>query len=140
MPTITVVRESLDLESSTLIQRTVVELLERELLGPHLKRITAVHQERCETLMEALEEHLGGMATWSRPEGGIFVWVTLPEHIDTGDLFHEAIKRSVAYIPGTVFASSGGHTNTLRLNFSNLVPDRIREGVARLAETVRSAL
>jgi len=140
MPTITVVRESLDLESSTLIQRAVVEFLERGLLEPHLERITATHRVRCETLLEVLGEHLDGIASWSRPEGGIFVWVTLPEHIDTGDMFTEAIKRNVAFIPGAVFSSSGGHRNTLRLNFSNLDPDGIREGVARLAETVRASL
>lgn len=137
MPTITVVRESLDLESSTLIQRAVVEFLERGLLAPHLDLITAAHRDRCAALLDALEENLGGLAQWNRPEGGIFVWVTLPEQIDAGDMFGEAIKRQVAYIPGSVFSPDGGHRNTMRLNFSNLSPDRIREGVARLSEVIR---
>jgi 2-aminoadipate transaminase len=140
MPTITVVRESLDLESSTLIQRTVVEFLERGLMAPHLDLITAAHRERCAALLDALEEHLSDLARWNRPEGGIFAWVTLPEQIDAGDMFQEAINRKVAYIPGSVFSPDGGHRNTMRLNFSNLSPDRIREGVARLSEVIRACL
>lgn len=137
IPTITVLRESLDLESSTLLQRAVAEFLERGLLEPYLERVTEAYRLRCETMLEALEEHLGDLARWSRPEGGIFVWVVLPEHVDTGEMFNEAIKRRVAYIPGSVFSAGGGYQNTMRLNFSNLRPEIIREGVKRLSEIVK---
>jgi 2-aminoadipate transaminase len=133
-------RESFDLESSTLYQRAVAEFMARGLLEPHLERIQAVHGERCATMLGALEEHLSDFARWSKPEGGVFVWVSLPEGIDTTELFHKAIEKRVAYIPGGVFSVGGSTKNALRLNFSNVKPEAIEEGVARLAGVIRAAL
>ena len=138
IPTITALRESLDLESSTLIQRAVVEYLERDLLDSHLERVNGAYRLKCRTMLESLEEFLGNTARWTTPQGGIFMWVELPEHLDTGDMFVEAIERRVAYIPGSVFSGGEGYTNTMRLNFSNLTPENIREGVKRLSEVVKS--
>lgn len=137
IPKMAVVRESLDLESSTLIQRAVAEFLERGLLEPHLERINTVHCLRCEALVEALETHLGDLARWAKPEGGIFVWVVFGEELDTGEVFQEAVERGVAFIPGGVFSIDGGWRNTMRLNYSNLDPAAIGEGVERLARVVR---
>lgn len=136
IPKITVVRESLDLESSGLIQRAVFEFLSRDLLSAHLDRLNAVNRERQAALVEALDEYLGGVGSWTRPDGGLFVWVTLPEAIDTWSMFEPAVKRQVAYIPGAAFAVNGGHRNTLRLNYSNVRPEAIAEGIRRLAEAV----
>jgi 2-aminoadipate transaminase len=133
-------RESFDLESSTLYQRAVAEFMARGLLEPHLERIKAVHGERCATMLRALEEHLSDLARWSRPEGGVFVWVSLPDRIDTTEMFHKAIEERVAYIPGGVFSVDGSTKNALRLNFSNVKPEAIEEGVARLAGVIRGAL
>jgi 2-aminoadipate transaminase len=133
-------RESFDLESSTLYQRAVAEFMARGLLEPHLERIKAVHGERCATMLGALEEHLSDLARWSKPEGGVFVWVSLPDRIDTSEMFHEAIEKRVAYIPGGVFSVDGSTKNALRLNFSNVKPEAIEEGVARLAGVIRAAL
>ena len=140
MPRITTLRESFDLESSTLIQRAVAEFLGRGWLEPHLEQMTAAHGERCATMLRALEEHLSDVARWSRPSGGVFVWVSLPERLDTTEMFHEAIRRQVAYIPGGVFSVDGSTRNALRLNFSNVKPEAIEEGVARLADVIRTAL
>lgn len=137
IPTITVVRESIDLESSTLLQRAVVEFLERGCLEPNLERIKDAYRIRCQAMIEALEENLGEMASFTRPEGGIFLWVELPEHVDTGEMFNEAIERRVAYIPGSVFSGNDSHRNTMRLNFSNLGPEHIREGVKRLSDVIK---
>jgi 2-aminoadipate transaminase len=133
-------RESIDLESSTLTQRAVFEFLSRGLLEPHLTRLNAAHHERCEAMLAALDELLGDVATWTHPEGGLFVWLVLPEHIDTWALFEKAIARNVAFIPGGAFAVHGGYTNTLRLNFSKVTPEEIVEGVRRLAEVIRDSL
>jgi 2-aminoadipate transaminase len=140
IPRITTLRESFDLESSTLYQRAVAEFLNRGLLGPHLEQITAVQGERCATMLRALEEHLSDLAQWSKPGGGVFVWVSLPQHLDTTEMFHQAIAQKVAYIPGGVFSVDGSTRNALRLNFSNVKPQAIEEGVARLAEVIRTAL
>ncbi len=140
MPRITTLRESFDLESSTLYQRAVAEFVSRGLLEPHLEGITAAHGERCATMLRALEEHLSEVARWSKPTGGVFVWVSLPEQLDTTEMFQQAIEQRVAYIPGGVFSVDGSTKNAVRLNFSNVKPEAIEEGVARLAGVIRSAL
>jgi len=79
----------------------------------------------------------GSLATWTQPEGGLFVWVTLPEAVDTWEMFEAADERKVACIPGAAFAVHGDFRNTMRLNFSNLQPEAIQVGIARLAEVIR---
>jgi 2-aminoadipate transaminase len=140
IPRLTVLRESIDLESSTLTQRTVCEFLSRGLLEVHLKRMNQVNKERCAVLLDTLQTHFGDLAVWTVPTGGLFSWVTLYGNLNTWELFEEAVKQKVAYIPGAAFAVHGGFENTMRLNFSNVKPDAIREGVARLAQVVRQSL
>lgn len=135
--TVTVLRESFDLESSTLIQRMVMEFLDRDLLPAHLERATDAYRVRSAAMLEALDEHLGDIARWSRPDGGIFIWMELPDSVDTTEIFTEAVEQRVAYIPGAVFSTTGGHHNTMRLSYANLTPEKIGEGVKRLAEVVR---
>lgn len=136
IPKITVLRESLDLESSALIQRAVFDFIEQGFLEPYLKTLRAINRERQKALDEALREHLGEMATWTLPEGGLFSWVTLAEGMDTWEMFTAAIERKFAYIPGTAFATNGGYTNTMRLNFSTSKPEAIQEAIRRLAAVV----
>ena len=140
MPKITTLRESFDLESSTLYQRAVAEFLDRGLLDGHLEQIGAAHRERCDTLLGALDDHLADIAHWSKPDGGVFVWLSLPEQLDTAAMFQDAIKRKVAFIPGAVFSVDGSTKNAMRLNFSNVRPEAIRDGVGRLSEVIHSAL
>jgi len=137
IPQITVLRETIDLESSGLMQRAVFEFLSRGYLEPHLAALNATNRERQAAMLAALEERLGDAAHWAAPEGGLFVWVTLPEGVDTWAMFQSAVDRRVAYIPGAAFAVNGGHANTLRLNYSNVKPEMIREGIRRLAAVVR---
>jgi 2-aminoadipate transaminase len=136
-PLITAIRESLDLESSTLMQRAVADFLQRGYLEPHLEELKLLNLERLNALLTALEMELGDLVQWTRPEGGLFVWVSLPLEIDTWEMFPDAIKSKVAYIPGTAFAVDGGMRNTMRLNFSNARPDKIREAVRRLSRVIR---
>ncbi|UCC48818.1 MAG: PLP-dependent aminotransferase family protein [Gemmatimonadota bacterium] len=140
MPRITTIRESFDLESSTLYQRAVAEFMSRGMLEPHLQAITSAQRLRCDTMLEALEQQLTDIARWSKPDGGVFVWVSLPEQLDTTQMFQAAIQRQVAYIPGAVFSVDGSTRNAVRLNFSNVKPEAIREGVRRLSEVIRTAL
>jgi DNA-binding transcriptional MocR family regulator len=91
-------------------------------------------------MLESLDEEMSELAYWTQPAGGLFVWVTLPQEIDTWDLFKEAVQHKVAYIPGSAFAVEGGYHNTMRLNFSNVSPEKIQEGVGRLAKVIRSRL
>jgi 2-aminoadipate transaminase len=136
IPKIRALRESLDLESSTLIQRTVSEFIHRGMLEPHLEALNATHGSRCAAMQSALEERMADVATWTRPEGGLFIWVTLREGIDTRKMFTEAIERKVAYVPGEAFAVHGGHENTMRLSFCNLTHEQIHEAIERLSAIV----
>jgi 2-aminoadipate transaminase len=100
-------------------------------------RLNAVNRERQAALLHTLDEHFGNIAHWTKPEGGLFVWLTLPESVDTWAMFDAAVKRQVAYVPGAAFAVNGGHRNALRLNYSNVKLEAIAEGIKRLAAVVR---
>lgn len=134
LPRLTVLRESFDLESSALMQRIVGEFLVQGRLDDHLKRLNSAHRERSAALMDALQRHLGDIATWTEPQGGLFLWVTVPS-VDTWALFRPALDAGVAYIPGRAF---GGDDHTMRLNFSKVTPEQIEKGVRRLAGVVRA--
>jgi 2-aminoadipate transaminase len=136
---ITVLRESLDLESSSLIQRAVERFVNQGMLEPHLERLNRANRQRRDVLLAELKAHFGEDAHWTRPEGGLFVWLTLAPEVDTWDRFTRALERKVAYIPGAAFAVDGGARNALRLNFSNVGPERIPEAVGRLADALRTS-
>jgi 2-aminoadipate transaminase len=137
IPKITVVRESMDLETSTLTQRAVVEFVRRGHLEAHLAEMNALHKTRLDLLLAALDSTFTDGERWTRPQGGLFVWMTLAEGVDTWALFEDAVAKKVAFIPGEAFAVDGGHKNCLRLSFGNVRTDMIETGVARLAEAVR---
>jgi len=140
LPRLTVLREAIDLESSQLLQRTVTEFLTRGYLEPHLAGLNAANLARRDAMLAALDRELGGAANWTTPEGGLFVWVTLPDGVDTAELFQVALSRQVAYIPGVHFSADGGFANALRLNYSNAAPEKIHEGVRRLAGVIKERL
>jgi 2-aminoadipate transaminase len=110
-------------------QATVYEFLRRGNLEPNLQRVRSLLGERRDAMLEALERELPD-ARWSRPEGGYFIWLELPEGSDTTMLLQRATDAGVTYVPGPDF---GGAPNTARLAFSYVSPDEIREGVRRLA-------
>lgn len=132
---ITVIREAIDLETSALTQRAVAQFLQRGLLEPHLERMNQGNRVRCHALLDALHKHMRDMAVWTEPEGGLFVWVRLHDvAINTLDVLKDAVANHVVYIPGAAFTASGeGMMNALRLNFSNVPPEKMNEGIRRLA-------
>jgi 2-aminoadipate transaminase len=140
MGQLTVLRESLDLESSQLLQRVATEFLSRGFLEAHVQTLNAANLARRNAMLAALARELGDVAQWTTPDGGLFLWVTLPAQVDTAALFPAALERQVAYIPGVHFSAEGGFGNALRLNYSNNSPERIAEGIRRLATVIRAAL
>lgn len=139
MAKVTVIREAIDLETSTLTQRAVALFLQRGLLEPHLERMNQENCGRCHALLGALENHMRDMAVWTEPEGGLFVWVKLHDSaVNTLEMLNAAIENRVVYIPGAAFTATGeGMENALRLNFSNVAPEKIEEGISRLANVFR---
>jgi 2-aminoadipate transaminase len=117
-------------------QATVFEFLRRGNFDPNLERVSALLGARRDAMLEALERELPD-ARWSKPQGGYFIWLELPEGADAGALLEHASAAGVTFVPGADF---GGAPNTARLAFSFVSPDEIREGVRRLAALVREPL
>ena len=129
-----------DLQAGSLTQRAVMRFCERDLLTPHIQRLRHAYGARRDALLGALES-FAGFARWTRPLGGMFVWVTLPAQLDAAALLPEVMARGVVYVPGTSFHpdSDGKNANTLRLNFVSEDEGAIRSGAAILCETLMAA-
>jgi 2-aminoadipate transaminase len=133
-------KQAADLHTSSLTQRIVANLVLRPgLLEAHLGRLRAAYCERRDAMLSALGRRLPAGSSWTRPEGGLFLWVELPEGTDTDELLTAALHRKVAFVPGSAFWVGVGDRRHLRLNFSNASPDRIVEGVERLGQALRSS-
>ena len=135
----TVGKQSTDVHTANLNQAIVDQYLRRNLLSEHIKAICASYKEQLEAMLADLDQFPAG-TRYTRPEGGLFIWVELPEGIDVKSLLDEAVERHVAYVPGTHFFANGGHENTLRLNFSNSTVEQIHEGMAILRDIFEKAL
>ena len=130
-------KQASDLNSSTLTQRFVLEYLRRFDYRDHVRRVNGIYRGRRDALLRALEEEFPAEATWSRPEGGLFVWATLPDFVDTRELLARAIDRhAVAFVPGQAAFLDGRGRTSMRLNFSGLPEPRIAEGVARIGTAI----
>ena len=117
-------------------QATLYEFLRRGLFEPNLQRVRELLRKRRDAMLAALDDDLGGRASWSRPEGGYFLWLELPKELDASELRSRAGEAGVTFVPGADF---GGERNTLRLAFSYVSPEEITEGIGRLAKLVTSA-
>lgn len=133
-------KQGADLHTATFSQMVAYEVGHGGFIDQHVQFICKVYHERRDVMLEALEEHMPPGVTWTRPRGGLFLWVTLPEDLDASEVLREAIQEKVAFVPGESFYPNGGGKNTLRLNFSNATPEKINEGIARLGRVVRTSL
>lgn len=129
-----------DLCSSSFTQLFVATYFrEGDWLG-YLAQLRELYAHRRDVMLEALDEHLPAEATWTRPAGGLFLWATLPDGIDTTDLLAKALSRNVAFVPGRAAYLDGRGGRSLRLNFSGSADADLREGVRRIGEVVREQL
>jgi len=135
---IAIAKQSADLHTPTLTQRAAAQLLKTFDYAGHLARIRRSYGERCDAMLAALELELPAGARWTRPDGGLFLWLELPPRVTDRALFRHAIARNVAVVPGSAFyARRGpGRDRFVRLNFSNQTVARIGEGVRRLASAM----
>ena len=133
-------KQTLDLCTGGLDQRMVYEACRRGVLARQLPRLRAHYQHKRNVMERALKEALGGEARWSPPMGGFFLWVSLPSVIHTSRMLERAMRHGVIYVAGSAFHVDGTGAETLRLAFSAAAPDRIVEGVRRLAATVHEEL
>jgi 2-aminoadipate transaminase len=135
-----ILKSSADLHTSTFTQMVAAEHLAGADLDTHLARIRELYRQRRDVMVQALEREMPAEVRFTRPEGGLFLWVELPARLDARELLPCALARNVAFVPGGSFWARGGGDHTLRLNYSNMPPERIEEGVRRLGEVVREAL
>jgi 2-aminoadipate transaminase len=105
-------------------------------LDQHVRHIRQVYGERRNAMLSALERHAPPGVQWTRPHGGLFLWVTLPEGLDSKALLADALKEKVAFVPGNAFHPVGGGERTMRLNFSYCTPEVIEEGIRRLGGVI----
>ena len=134
------VRWATDLATATLTQRAIEHFCREGRLERHLARLRRIHRRRLRVMLEALAERFPAGARWSRPAGGMTLWVELPETIDTVELFHQAAARGVLFSPGIAFHPQGGGRNAMRLSFNRESEARIREGIALLGDMIAERL
>lgn len=127
-----ILKQSSDLHTDQLAQATLAEFMNRGSFDVHLKQMVKVYARRLEVLEKSLERHFPGGTDWTRPEGGLSVWVTLPAGLDAGEMLIHARDRGVVFVPGRYFYFQNPQPNTLRLGFAGLSEKQITQGIATL--------
>lgn len=126
------VKQSTDLHTNQFAQYLVHEYVAGGALDPHIATLIVNYREQRDTMLATMAEFFPDTVRWTRPEGGLFLWIVLPEHIKSKELFFKAIEEKVAFVPGKAFDPLGKMENTMRLNFSNASCAMIHEGIKRL--------
>lgn len=135
-----IVKQAADLCTNTFGQHIAAEYITRGYLDEHIVKIKAMYKNKRDLMLTAMEKHFPKEAKWTRPDGGMFIWVTLPEHIDTKEMFERAIENNVAYVVGSAFHADRSGKNTMRLNYTFASDGQIEVGIKRLADTIREEL
>ena len=130
-------KQAADLCSSSMSQHFVAAYFEDGRWREYIRSLGEIYRRRRDVMLDALAEHFPREAEWTYPQGGLFVWATLPDYIDTTDLLARALRENVAFVPGRAAYLDGRGGSSLRLNFSGVGEDDIREGVRRIGKVVR---
>lgn len=137
---LTLAKQGTDLHTATFNQMIAYELARDGFLEQHVPLLRKLYRERRDAMLAALDEYFPDTVSWTRPQGGLFLWVTVPEGIDTGQLLGDALEYRIAFVPGAAFHANGGGTNTMRLSFSNVNPAQIEEGIRRLGKLLHTRM
>jgi 2-aminoadipate transaminase len=133
-------KQAADLHTAQLTQMVVHEVIKDGFLEQHIPTIRTLYAQQCQVMLDAMAEHFPAGVSWTRPEGGMFIWVTLPKQIDAMKLLDQSLAARVAFVPGAPFYANEPETNTLRLSFVTVPPERIREGIAILGKLIAGML
>ena len=133
-------KASTGLCSSPMTQYFVAAYFDSGQWGPYLRSLRSIYRRRRDAMLDALAEHFGPELEWTRPQGGLFLWVNLPHYIDTTDLLARALGENVAFVPGASAYVDGRGGSAMRLNFSGVTEERIHEGVRRIGQVVREQI
>jgi 2-aminoadipate transaminase len=137
---INVGKQGADLCSSNLSQMMISSYFQNGDWRSYVKRLTSMYRQRRDAMLDSLAEYMPKEVYWTHPEGGLFVWATLPSYLDATAMLPGAIARNVAYVPGEGFYAGGAGKNHMRLNFSFVEPERIRRGIELLSEVIRERM
>ena len=137
---IAMAKQTADLCTSSFVQKIIARYIEKGLLEKNLEKTIALYSERRDFMIKCFRDYMPEKVTWTEPEGGLFLFVTLPPQIDADDIFRKAIERNVAFVSGSSFFCNDSGRNTMRINFSFSNPAEIKEGVKRLSEVIRKEL
>jgi 2-aminoadipate transaminase len=142
MDKLVMAKQPADLCTSSFTQAIVFEFLNRGLLKPHIEKAVNHYRKKQKTMLEALDKYMPKDVgiDWTHPEGGLFLWMYLPEHMDADALFPKAVEKKVAYVMGSAFHFDRSGKNSLRLNFSYPSEEQIEEGIKRLADLFKDEL
>jgi 2-aminoadipate transaminase len=133
-------KEASDLHTNIFSQYIIWDYLENNDLDAHIAKITALYQQQAKDMLASMERHFPKEVTYTRPQGGMFLWVTLPKGVSSLDLFPKALERRIAFVPGDPFYVDVHGANTLRLNYTNADSATIEEGISRLGELLKEAI
>ncbi len=135
-----IAKQAADLCTGGLDQRVVFETWRRGILQRQIPVLRAHYRKKHEVMADALRRELAGTVTWPEPQGGFFLWLTLPQHVDADVLLQRCVQHGVIYVAGAAFFVNGSGAQTMRLSYSAPTHDRIREGVKRLATAIREEM
>ncbi len=133
-------KQGADLHTATFNQMVAYEVSHGGFLDRHIQLIRKVYGERRELMLAAMDRYFPPEVEWTHPQGGLFLWGTLPDYMDAADVLKTCIKRKVAFVPGEPFHPTGGGKNTMRINFSNATPENIHAGIQRMGEAIGERL
>jgi 2-aminoadipate transaminase len=133
-------KQGADLHTATFNQMVAYEVSHGGFLDRHIQLIRKVYGERRELMLAAMDRYFPPEVEWTHPQGGLFLWGTLPDYMDAADVLKTCIKRKVAFVPGEPFHPTGGGKNTMRINFSNATPENIQAGIQRMGEAIGERL
>lgn len=133
-------KQATDLHTSTLTQMAVYEVIKDGFLKEQIASIRSFYSAQCDVMLDAMKEHFPEGVTWTRPLGGMFIWVTLPQHIHSKELLDEAIANNVAFVPGGPFYANAPETNTFRLSFVTVPPEKIKIGIEKIGNLIKARL
>jgi len=134
------IKQGADLCTSMRSQMEIAEYMESYDFNANVKGLIDLYRRRRDVMVDMLEQTMPAAVSFTRPGGGLFLWVELPDYMDALELLSICLQQKVAFIPGASFFPNGGGKNTLRLNYSNMTEEKIREGIKRLAAVIRSQL
>ena len=131
-------KQAADLHTPGYNQRLVAEVMKDGFLDRHVPTIRALYKQQCEAMLAALDKEMQGLGVhWNRPDGGMFLWVRLPEGMSAIELLPKAVERNVAFVPGAAFYADNADQRTLRLSFVTSTVEQIATGIAALAAAIR---